>query len=160
VSNDLSHQAFIVLSGIPGTGKSTYSGWLQREHGFTHFDLDRQGGLPSAQVLERRPLVIDWGFPANEPGLSSWLALIGTWKSDGAKLWWFDGDRDAALASFLKRKTVSKEAWDIQLHGIMTNWKKIEPAIDGMVNVIMSDGYLAPEVVFETMFPKSRGGGN
>jgi hypothetical protein len=42
--------SFLVIPGIPGTGKSTYSRWLPDNHDFTHFDIDRShprdgGGL-------------------------------------------------------------------------------------------------------------------
>ena len=144
-------QAFIVLTGVPGTGKSTYASWLHQTYGFVHQDVDRQG-LPSGSVLARRPLVVDWGFPANEPGLTDCIALIRTWRTTGAKVWWFDGDRDAALASFLKRGTVPKQSWDCQMRGINDNWSKIEAAIDGRVDTISSTRRLTSEEVFSHMF--------
>lgn len=58
-------QAFIVLSGVPGIGKSTYARWLHETYGFVHQDVDRQG-LPPGLVLARRHLVVDWRFPAND----------------------------------------------------------------------------------------------
>ena len=144
-------QAFIVVSGVPGTGKSTYASWLHQTYGFVHQDVDRQG-LPSASVLTQRPLVVDWGFPANEPGLTDCIALIRSWKTTGAKVWWFDGDREAALESFLKRGTVPKQSWDYQMQGINDNWSKIEAAIDGRVDVISSTHRLPPEQVCSCMF--------
>jgi len=140
---------FIVVAGIPATGKSTFSRWLAAEHGFVHQDVDTQG-MPSGQTLANRPIVIDWGFPAHETALSSYLRLIEEWKMSGARLWWFDGDRDVALRSFIKRGTVSKEAWDYQLLGIDKNWSKISAVIDHRIDVLNSEGvYVSPEALCE-----------
>ncbi len=144
-------QAFIVLSGVPGTGKSTYACWLHETYGFVHQDVDRQG-LPPGSALAQRPLIVDWGFPANEPGLRGCITLIRSWKTTGAQLWWFDGDREAALASFLKRGTVPKQSWDYQMKGINDNWSKIEAEIDGRIDTISANDRLTPEQVFSYMF--------
>lgn len=143
-------QAFIVVSGVPGTGKSTYANWLCQTYGFMHQDVDWQG-LPSASVLAQRPLVVDWGFPANEPALTDCIALIRSWKANSARLWWFDGDREAALESFLKRGTVPKQFWDYQMAGIDDNWRKIEAVINGRLDVISPAQRLTPEQIFSHM---------
>jgi len=70
----------------------------------------------------------------------------------GAQLWWFDGDRDMALDSFMRRGTVSKAAWDYQLLGISQNWAKIGVVIDHRIDVIGSDGvYVPPDKLYEMM---------
>lgn len=143
---------FIILSGIPRTGKSTYSQWMHTTLGFVHHDVDFQG-VPEFSIHENRPLVIDWGFSAIEPGLSWSIARINDWKAVGAKLWWFDGDRVAALASFLRRGTVSQNEWDRQMDGIVNNWDRIEAAIDFRLDVISLAGYVSPELIVEQMLP-------
>ena len=143
---------FVVLAGIPGTGKSTYARWLTEHHGFLHWDVDYQG-MPTGEVLYRRPLVIDWGFPANEPGLTGCLDLIAQWQGTGAALWWFDGDRAAALASFLTRGTVAKSAWDYQIQGIERNWDKILRSVgSNRVGAISSQGHKQPQDIFHEMY--------
>lgn len=142
---------FFVVAGIPGTGKSTFSRWLATERGFVHHDVDSRG-VPTGDTIARRPIVVDWGFPAHETALSSCLNVIKEWKTMGAQLWWFDGDRDMALQSFIRRGTVSKAAWDYQLLGISQNWAKIEAVIDHRIDVVGPDGtYLSPEKVYEMM---------
>lgn len=142
---------FFVVSGIPGTGKSTFSRWLAAERGFVHHDVDSQG-VPAGATLVRRPIVIDWGFPAHENALSSCIELIEDWKTMGAQLWWFDGDRETALRSFTRRATVPKAAWDYQLLGITQNWAKISAVVDHRIDVVSSDGlYLSPEKLYEMM---------
>ena len=142
---------FLVISGIPGTGKSTYCQWLHEKHGFNHQDVDWQG-LPSAELLDNRPLVIDWGFPANEPSLSACLDLINSWRGSGAEMWWFDGDRDAALRSFLARGTVSKSDWDYQLGGIESNWHRLAEEVKGkVIDTITESGYKAHEQIYSEM---------
>ena len=145
-------RAFIVLSGIPGTGKSTYAGWLHETYDFVHRDVDYQGLPPDLVVRDQRPVIVDWGFPANEPCLTTCITLIRNWKTIGAKLWWFDGDREAALASFLKRGTVPKQQWDYQMKGINDNWSKIEAEIDGRIDTVSTTARLTVEEVFSYMF--------
>jgi len=33
--------AILLVSGIPGTGKSTFCGWVKREKGFIHLEFDK-----------------------------------------------------------------------------------------------------------------------
>lgn len=143
------NDVFIVVAGIPGTGKSTFSRWLAVEHGFVHQDVDAQG-VPSDETLANRPIVIDWGFPSHEAALSSCISLIEGWKESGARLWWFDGDRGMAFRSFMRRGTVPKQAWDYQLLGINKNWAKIEAVTDRRIDVLNADGvYLSAEELYE-----------
>src|ERR1700676_1596910 len=145
---------FLILSGIPGTGKSTYSRWLTENHGFTHFDIDWSSSPTDDELVSDR-LVVDWGFPANEPGITQSLEVIRSWQQLGAELWWFDGDRDSALESFLKRGTVGKEAWDYQLQGIATNWFRILEVTEGrQIDAIGLEGHKTAEGIFGEMFPE------
>lgn len=146
---------FVIVSGIPGTGKSTYCRWLQEERGFAHQDVDWQG-LPTQERLQARPLVIDWGFPANEPSLTRCLEIIDTWRGLGAELWWFDGDRVGALESFLARATVSKGDWDNQLRGIEANWDRIASEVQGrVIQAIDQSGHKSNDAIYREMFPTS-----
>lgn len=108
-------------------------------------------------LLQRDQLVIDWGFPANEPMLSAAVAIIESWIAADIRHWWFDGDREAALESFLLRNTVSKEAWDIQLRGINQNWTKIETLFppDRRISVISpGPSFLSNEEIFRKVYGK------
>jgi len=118
----------VLLSGVPGTGKSTFGRWAEREHGVVHIDVEQGGfdrfGLISAwraicllpppdvmsfvRELQRlgQPVLVDWGFP---PAV---LPLVRALHDAGLRAWWFDGDRAAARNAFIHRDTVSLRALD------------------------------------------------
>src|SRR6266481_3695643 len=109
----------ILVAGIPGSGKSTYCQWLEQEKGFLHLDFDEllqgRGTEPKLELIRclshtaetfvgvisklDQPIAIDWGFP---PG---YLSLVNLFRLNGFAIWWLDGDRDAAKASFIQRGT-------------------------------------------------------
>ena len=89
-SSATTHAAPLLLSGIPGAGKSTYARWLSSEHGYVVIEQDagdfqRFGLLPllphphvapldvSAFVGQLQkvgnPVVVEWGFPIDDPRL-------------------------------------------------------------------------------------------
>jgi hypothetical protein len=146
---------FLIIAGIPGTGKSTYSEWLRDNHDFVHQDVDKDTEITTATLQSNR-LVIDWGFPANEAaGLSKALVAITSWITTGAELWWFDGDRRAALKKYLGLGK-PQDLWEYQVRGINHNWSRIAPNIDGgkRLDVISSSAHMTSEEIFTVMFPK------
>jgi gluconate kinase len=119
----------VLLTGVPGTGKTTLGEHLRTTCGFRHVDfenpntLDRYLGSGMDELRRRverlrrdgRDLVITWGFvPAH--GLPYVLEL----RSMGFRWVWLDGDRDAARRAFAARGTVSEELLDAQLARIAT----------------------------------------
>lgn len=145
-------QQLVLISGIPGTGKSSFARWLQDEHGFFHYDVDTVRTLPTlAWILQQDRLVVDWGFPPND----HCFEVIESWATHGVSQWWFDGDRDAALQSFMLRGTVSKKAWDIQLTGITQNWPKIEALFPAGRRLAVLDAartYLPKQEIYAAIF--------
>lgn len=118
----------LLLTGIPGTGKTTLADHLVSHHGFVHFDRERFEHWPwLVRVLWDRAMVlfclyaiccshrvvISWGFlpGKDEPVIKKLQAL-------GFTLFWFDGDRQAARKAFVKRRTVPLRAWVAQLKRI------------------------------------------
>ncbi len=112
----------LLLTGIPGTGKTTAGDYLADHHDFVHLDAEahviqglvRTWGefLVKARRLrdEGNNVVISWGFmPGTDDGTVRSLQKLGF------TMVWFDGDRTAALREFLKRGTVTKELFDIQM---------------------------------------------
>ena len=65
-------------------------------------------------------MVFDWGYPPE------WLPLVEHLHAAGLDAWWFDGDREAARATFIARRTVSVQALDIQMAKIA----KWQPKLD------------------------------
>jgi hypothetical protein len=120
---------FLLLTGVPGTGKTTLGNYLRESQRFRHLDFedmqtlgrylgDGLDGL-SRRVEKlrqgRRDVVITWGF-LPDPQLPYVLEL----RRLGFDWVWLDGDRDAARRVFLERGTVSEELLDAQLTRIST----------------------------------------
>jgi hypothetical protein len=102
----------ILITGIPGTGKTTYGNTFASQNGFAHYDLE----VPDvfAQLLSdperfietllqgERNVVVTWGFLPDE----NQVRLVKQFEVKGFQLVWFDGNRPAALRKFIRRGTV------------------------------------------------------
>lgn len=123
---DTAMQELLLISGIPGTGKTCFGDRLQREFGFVHYDLERQellnrfASAPASFITDvktpGKSVVVTWGFFPNEAQIELVLRL----KREGFKLIWFDGDRAAALREFRKRGSVSEQLFHAQIERIET----------------------------------------
>jgi adenylate kinase family enzyme len=113
----------LLITGIPGTGKTTFGETLARDHGFRHHNLEDQttlnrwGADPKEFVREivrqKADAVVTWGFvPDHEPSFQSVLDF----KKSGFKVVWFDGNRPAALREFIKRGTVAEVCFYVQMY--------------------------------------------
>jgi len=109
----------LLITGIPGTGKTTIGNALELKHAFKHINLEG----PALHDLLEAPaeviaswagsdqnIVITWRFV---PDTQTDLVLL--LKSSGFKLVWFDGNREAARRAFNARGDVAEQALDIQL---------------------------------------------
>jgi hypothetical protein len=127
----------ILITGIPGTGKSTYGKKLSKRFGFVHLDLENSATL--ARLLsdpgkfiedilkEKGNVIATWGFaPCPEQ-----IRIVGEFKKAGFKLVWFDGNRPAALREFIKRRTVPEEPFYRQMWGIESS--KVIQQIDPLL---------------------------
>jgi len=158
----------VYVCGIPGSGKTNYCEWVEREKGFLHLDFDQLlggHGVPLKLALvgrfrenpeefiselskRRQPVVIDWGFPI------SCLPIVRLFQKKGIEIWWFDGDRAAACEAFAKRKTVSLVAFHAQMKSVQDNWSQIEEVVGHNVIETVTAGpvHAAPEWIFTQMF--------
>jgi len=125
------HQAFehdlLLITGIPGTGKTCCGNKFAREFDFLHHDLENQQtqtlnrfNANPAQFIgellkEKRNVVVTWGF---RPDCERSVSLVLQLRSAGFKWIWFDGNRPAALREFQKRATVSERDLHVQMHRI------------------------------------------
>jgi hypothetical protein len=115
----------LLLTGIPGTGKTVISNYLAEQHGFLHFDREAFEHWSKVwqflwerapklflwlALLKSQKIVISWGFlpGADDRKISQLQAL-------GFVLIWLDGDRAAARREFLERGTVPERKLDAQL---------------------------------------------
>lgn len=98
----------LVISGIPGAGKTTYTRWLE-ERGWGCLRMDdrdqddrlvraiyeeNDGPLLETVQTHGAGFVVEWGFHVTQ------LAQVGSMIRRGYNAWYFDGDATAALASW------------------------------------------------------------
>jgi hypothetical protein len=118
---------WLLITGIPGTGKTTVGNYLASEHGFEHLDFEDEmtlrrflgrgeASLRAELAALRRThsrVVVTWGFVPQVQ-----LPFVLLMRGLGFEWVWFDGDRDAARRVFLDRGTVPEAALDVQLAAI------------------------------------------
>ena len=118
----------ILLTGIPGTAKTTVAEYLVSHDGFTHFDREQFAHWPPylrALWIRALPLfvlllklrydkvVISWGFL---PVMDNYE--IRRLVTMGFSMIWFDGEREVARREFLNRATATEEEFDAQVSRI------------------------------------------
>jgi hypothetical protein len=162
----------ILVAGIPGAGKTEYCDWLEQEKGFLHLDIDelsKGNGAPiKLELLDclrhsaerflgviakmEKPILIDWGFPAYL------IAMVACLHANGFAIWWFDGDREAARQSFIRRATVPVESFDAQMKSIEEHRPQIHDLFEDNVIYSVSAGpaHRAKEDIYKRMFSQRR----
>jgi adenylate kinase family enzyme len=140
----------LLITGIPGTGKTTYGNQFAKNFSFVHYDLEdpqtvsRCANDPKQFIDDiarnGEKIVVTWGFV---PDHQYSLQIISQFRSAGFKLVWFDGDRPSALREFQKRRTVSEELFYLQMFRI-ENSKIIQQLMPTIVNPFDDDGQFKP----------------
>ena len=100
----------ILLTGVPGTGKTTTGEFLASEHNFYHQDMEineyepiRKAKVNIPDFLEKlrthQNIVVTWGFGpfTDRPVITSLI-------EDGYQIFWLDGDRIASFTNFMHRE--------------------------------------------------------
>lgn len=113
----------LLITGIPGTGKTSFGNFLQSEKGYEHFDMEsvlKKHGKEGSSVINEfinnkgEKKVITWGFiPKTDD------QLVRNLQSSGYRMIWFDGDRESARREFLNRGDTSEDLFDLQLSKIV-----------------------------------------
>ena len=114
----------LLITGIPGTGKTWYGDKFAAEFGFLHYDLEEQhtrnrffpnpGQFIADAVGLKMNVVVTWGFVPDQVQTT----LVLQFRNAGFKLIWFDGNRSAALREFNNRGTVTEELFHVQIQRI------------------------------------------
>ena len=135
----------LLITGIPGTGKTWYGDKFASEFGFVHYDLEDQQTLirfasnPSQFIRElldqNGSVVVTWGFLPDQ----TQTALVLQFRSAGFKVVWFDGNRPAALRAFQERRTVSEALFYLQMYRIEST-KVVERLKPTVINSFDADG--------------------
>jgi hypothetical protein len=155
----LKNHKIILVSGIPASGKSTYARWLASSKTYSHLDVDfaANAGIRLDVWLEsvrqsQKNGVIDWGFPPSCLDTVKWLV------SQGVEQWWFDGNHEAAKATFLERRKRGEhpagiEAFAHQMAQIQANRGKIEEVFQARIvqSILPGPTYLEAEAIFDRM---------
>jgi hypothetical protein len=115
----------LLITGIPGTGKTCYGNKFAKDFGFLHYDLEKQDTLDRLNagptqfiadiVSQNIDTVVTWGFAPHDPAS---VSVVLQFRNAGFKLIWFDGNRPAALRKFQKRATVTEELFYLQMYRI------------------------------------------
>ena len=114
----------LLIVGIPGMGKTKIGNHLSQNYSFTHIDMEG-GSQNKINNLENiiGDIVVTWGFVPNEQQ----TRMVESLRDGGFKLFWLDGDRDAARREFIKRDSVQgKEYLDGQLVALKNQLQNIE----------------------------------
>jgi hypothetical protein len=127
----------LLITGIPGTGKTWFGDKFAEEFGFVHYDIEDQQTLQrfaanpvqfiADAVRQDRSVVVAWGFVPDQ----TQTTLVLQFRNAGFKVIWFDGDRPSALRAFQKRGTVSEELFYLQMFRIENSkiGEKLRPTI-------------------------------
>jgi len=114
----------ILITGIPGTGKTTYGRAFASQYGFAHYDLEVEetlnqllsdpGRFIDAMLQGEKNVVATWGFLPNEQQVGA----VKQFQVKGFELVWFDGNRPAALREFIRRGDVPEILFYVQMYRI------------------------------------------
>lgn len=116
----------ILISGLPGVGKSSFSRTLARKCGYSHYDMERAQTWPRPDLhslwdasrsnfvsalasAHAGNAVLDWGFP---PVCLPWITEL---KGAGVVVCWFYADEPLARKSYLARDPGGIDAFERQL---------------------------------------------
>src|ERR1700733_5702456 len=100
----------ILITGIPGMGKTTLGDALKNRQDFEHIEMETYPNAHGQLISDReqfiaiieslkKDIVITWGF--YPPNSTEHVLFL---KDRGFKLVWLDGDRDSAFREFKRRE--------------------------------------------------------
>jgi hypothetical protein len=155
----------VLISGLPGTGKTSFGNWLQERHGYAHIDMESfqdeaLHGKWKDSLVKRdfrefaflvraagRPVVLSWGFPPE------FLWTIRALNLLGFMCFWFDAPEMLARDVILKRTGAIETEFDHQVSKIRATQKELLNFYDQRcVSVVLGRGrFREREDVFDQM---------
>ena len=142
----MTSDTLLVISGVPGAGKSHFGRWL-RSKGWRWIDNDKVASKPSKDVIEASwlgvfgvgdaterikgfvnaaradatPTVLEFGFPVQL------LPVVEAMRASGALAWWFTGDGPTCLSDWRSswHSEMPDEIWWRQYDAITREWPAI-----------------------------------
>jgi len=172
----------LVLWGVPGVGKSTFTDWLVEKKDFGRIDSDAGGAGASRPAKAWRvvlgalgtatqfalaeefvkvarynpqPVVLEYGMGANSGGIE----LLRLLRDAGAEVWWFDGDRPAAFEAWKAEnvkapRNMEDAYWHEVVSVINANMTLITEFFGANIVRTIEAGpvHVLPEATFKAMF--------
>lgn len=159
--------ALILLSGVPGSGKTEFCRWLASERGYVYIETDAQwstwGPLLCVQNMREATnarnqaralspdVIIEWGFRVDLLDCVRRLRVVGF------DTWWFDGDESAARQGYVMRRGKTPDvmnAYGIQVQAIQAARVKLERFYEGRIVRTVTAGptYVPAEQIALEMF--------
>ncbi len=165
---------YLLISGIPASGKSFFGHWLESKHSYVHVDIEQiscrqrlgleqvwcglsspngAGSLVKALKALGSRVVLNWGFPPD------CLPIIERIKLSSFSAWWFDADCDQARRIFEQRDTVPLDRFCDQMDRIWCNRERIEAVFaPNIITTLDATGaQLSPEDIWARMHGTTAG---
>lgn len=122
----------VLLTGIPGTGKTAMGDYFATKRSFEHFDIEEFLKAPPPKTVNdilstisntttsHQNVVVTWGFMPTQD-----IPTIRYIQSIGFNMIWLGGNDRAAYREYTKRnlvnkmtRSVSDRNWSVQMHNI------------------------------------------
>ncbi len=113
----------LLITGIPGMGKTTMGEYLAQHYSFIHWDVEKENRIDELLLSKSGNIVLTWGFVPKDDNIE----IIEKLRDRGFDLIWFDGDREAAKREFIERDSkLEKENFNSQLQLLEKQLQRIE----------------------------------
>jgi hypothetical protein len=161
----------ILISGVPGAGKSHFRKWVMRELQWSTMQVDGNPSLTAdleriSQLLAANRLgaateacqkMTASFLPAGQNGIieyefpPAYLPTVRLLHDAGFSLWWFDADwdiaRNAHLAAHADRAAQAGEEFDRQRGRVLAAWDQIRSVFEpNILTTLAADGTRLPAV--------------
>ena len=153
----------LLISGVPGAGKSRFVDWLVQTQGFSALKADDGGPLFNAvwsaarsghalalrmSLLPwmNRSLVIELGFVPDEPSVSGVLNFIAA----GFDAWWFSADYPDAFHAWREAKgqTDHVQGFYLQIGKIVSHWPEIASLYrEQIIHTLQGGKHMPPQEI-------------
>ncbi|MEK6955995.1 MAG: hypothetical protein AABW52_05020 [Nanoarchaeota archaeon] len=112
----------ILVSGIPGVGKTTIGNFLESKYRYKHIDMEKYhrtsvisknlDKFVAKHFKENNNIIITWGFSPDKKTIN----IVNFLNKYGFKIFWFDGNRESAKIATMQRKTFDNKILDLLSH--------------------------------------------